>query len=373
MIFGLCRLLLRDPVEAEDATQQVFLAAHRCVTGGFRPREPGSWLAAIARNECRARIRSRMRTRAELPFLAESLPDPVAAAVRTADLDALWQALAALPRRQRKAFLLREVGGLSYRELGIALGVTQPAVESLLFRARKRLRDTLTAASAATVPTPVRDQLARLLPALGPSSPAATTAKCAAVAVGLGLGTAGVAELPRRHAPPHRVEPRPLVDLRQRPRPGRATRATAPARVIETPVAFVSRAHRRSGGDARGPRGPALRESQRDAEEPRHERRERQPDTDRQPPPSPAEDGAGGVAAGPEVQRPQERQEQEEEQEQGQEQEQQVQPRDDALASPPDAQDGSSAGMTSDGDGGGGTGSNGDGSGGRDGDGSGGD
>jgi RNA polymerase sigma factor (sigma-70 family) len=364
MIFGLCRLLLRDPVEAEDATQQVFLAAHRCVTGGFRPREPGSWLAAIARNECRARIRSRMRTRAELPFLAESLPDPVAAAVRTADLDALWQALAALPRRQRKAFLLREVGGLSYRELGIALGVTQPAVESLLFRARKRLRDTLTAASAATVPTPLRDQLARLLPTLGPSSPAATTAKCAAVAVGLGLGTAGVAELPRRHAPPHRVEPRALVDLRQRPRPGRATRTTASARVIETPVAFVSRAHRRSGGDARGPRASALSEPPRDAEEPRHERREPQPDTDRQPPPSPAEDGAGGVVAEPEVQPPQERQEQEGEQEQ----EQQVQSQDDALAGPPVAQGGSSAGMTSDGDGGGGTGSNDDGSGGRDGD-----
>jgi RNA polymerase sigma factor (sigma-70 family) len=368
MIFGLCRLLLRDPVEAEDATQQVFLAAHRCVTDGFRPREPGSWLAAIARNECRARIRSRIRMRAELPFLPESLPDPVAAAVRTADLDALWRALAALPRRQRKAFLLREVGGLSYRELGIALGVTQPAVESLLFRARKRLRDTLTAASALTVPTPLRDQLARLLPTLGPSSPAAMTAKCAAVAVGLGVGAAGVAELPRRHAPPPRVEPRALVDLRPRAQPGRAPRAAAPARVIKTPVAFVTRAHRRSGGDARGPRPAAQPEPLREAEEPRHEGRGRQPDTDRQRLPSPADDGAADVAAEPEVQPPQERQEQEEG-----EQEQQAQPEDDALAGPPVAQGGSSDGMTNDGDGGRGSGSSGDGSGGRDGDRSGGD
>src|SRR5215471_7732609 len=50
MVLGLCRLLLRDPAEAEDAAQQTFLSAHRALLGGGQPR-----------NECRARIRTRMR------------------------------------------------------------------------------------------------------------------------------------------------------------------------------------------------------------------------------------------------------------------------------------------------------------------------
>jgi DNA-directed RNA polymerase specialized sigma24 family protein len=62
MVFGLCRLLLRDADEAEDAAQQVFLSAHRSMLGGTEPREPAAWLATIARNECHTRIRGRMAT-----------------------------------------------------------------------------------------------------------------------------------------------------------------------------------------------------------------------------------------------------------------------------------------------------------------------
>src|SRR2546428_7269518 len=86
MVLGLCRLLLRDPVEAEDATQEVFLSAHRAVLGGAVPRDSAAWLAAIARNECRARIRVRMRQPLELPELPSDLPDPLASAIRAVDL-----------------------------------------------------------------------------------------------------------------------------------------------------------------------------------------------------------------------------------------------------------------------------------------------
>jgi RNA polymerase sigma-70 factor (ECF subfamily) len=251
MVFGLCRLLLRDPVEAEDAAQQVFLAAHRSVTNGFAPRDPGPWLAAVARNECRARLRSRNRAPSELSLLPEYLPDPVAAAVQTADLDALWRALAELPRRQRKAFLLRELGGLSYRELGVVLGATPPAVESLLFRARRRLRDMLTAANVAAVPALLRDQVARLLPAVGPGSTVPTTAKCAAVAVGVGLGAAGVAELPKHHARSHRAQAAMIV-ARRAARPHKP-HATAPAPLVGQPVALVKREEHQARGRGAGP------------------------------------------------------------------------------------------------------------------------
>jgi RNA polymerase sigma factor (sigma-70 family) len=181
MVTGLCRALLRDRTEAEDAAQQVFLSAHRSLLNGAEPREAPAWLATIARNECWARIRGRMRE--PLPSdPAEDVPgnaDPVGEALRRADLAALWRAIRALPKQQREALLLREFGGLRYDELAVALSVTEPAVESLLFRARTRLRAQLETAAAALAP------LARLLMSGG--APAV-----AAKAVAIGISTAAV-------------------------------------------------------------------------------------------------------------------------------------------------------------------------------------
>jgi RNA polymerase sigma-70 factor (ECF subfamily) len=112
LVGGLCRALLRDRAEAEDATQQVFLAAHRSLLNGTSPREPAAWLATIARNECWGRIRTRMRE--PLPTAEiegeRSVSDPLAEAIRNTDLAAMWSAIAALPRQQRDALLLREFG-----------------------------------------------------------------------------------------------------------------------------------------------------------------------------------------------------------------------------------------------------------------------
>jgi RNA polymerase sigma-70 factor (ECF subfamily) len=205
MVLGLCRLLLRDPVEAEDAAQQVFLSAHRALLGGSVPRDAHAWLAVIARNECRARIHARMREPLALRELPSDLPDPLAAAIRATDLDAIWVAISSLPRRQRRALVLREVAGLSYHELGRALGVSHSSVESLLFRARQQVR----ALVGAAAPLAIRDDLARLIPGFDPGS-AGLAARVAAIPVGLKLATAavsvgvvttGAAQLPDPHLP----------------------------------------------------------------------------------------------------------------------------------------------------------------------------
>jgi RNA polymerase sigma-70 factor, ECF subfamily len=145
LVRGLCIALLRDRTEAEDATQQVFLSAYKAILNGSEPREPAAWLATITRNECWARARAHMRE--PLPVAdvetagSGSHPDPLTEAIRRADLAALWAAIRALPRQQREALVLREFGGLSYGELARALDVSDAAVESLLFRARRRLRE----------------------------------------------------------------------------------------------------------------------------------------------------------------------------------------------------------------------------------------
>lgn len=213
MVLGLCRLLLRDQHDAEDAAQQVFLSAHQAVLRGTVPRDRAAWIAAIARNECRAHVRARMREPLSLPELPSDLPDPLVAAIRAADLDAVWAALGALPRRQRNALVLREVGGLSYHELGRALGVSHSAVESLLFRARQQIRRVLAGAHAAA-PVALRDQLAQLIPGFDASA-AGTVARVAALpvalklagaAVGVGVVATGAGEVQRTQsaAVPHR-------------------------------------------------------------------------------------------------------------------------------------------------------------------------
>jgi len=143
-VLGLCRLMLRHREEAEDAVQQTFLAAYGSLLNGVEPRHPAAWLATIARNECRGRIERRMREPLGEPLRernpVSTLPDPVAAAAAKADLAELWRAIKGLPRQQREALLMREFSGLSYVELAEALAVSEPAIGSLLFRARRELR-----------------------------------------------------------------------------------------------------------------------------------------------------------------------------------------------------------------------------------------
>jgi RNA polymerase sigma factor (sigma-70 family) len=253
MVLGLCRLLLRDPVEAEDAAQQVFLSAHSAVLRGSPPREEHAWLAAIARNECRARIHASMRESLALPDLPSDLPDPLAAAIRATDLEAIWAAISSLPRRQRNALVLREVGGLSYHELGRALGVSQSSVQSLLFRARRQVRGLV----AAATPLALRDDLARLIPGFDPGSAGLAArvvslpvaVKLATFAVSVSAVTTGAAQFPEHHArlqvnsqATDSLTPAPTV-LVTRPRP--------PAR--HTPAAKARRL--RDNSDRSGERG----------------------------------------------------------------------------------------------------------------------
>lgn len=186
MVYGVCRAMLRDVEEAEDATQQAFLSAHRALLSGAEVRDPGAWMATIARNECRARISSGMR--APLPVPAEALEEVaegVDAAERSLRAGELRDALAGLPERQREAVLLRYVFGLRYGEVAKALGLSLPATEALLFRARRAMRVRLrhAAVAAIAVPMSVRDELALALP--GFESRTGTGAAAAGAASGV--------------------------------------------------------------------------------------------------------------------------------------------------------------------------------------------
>jgi RNA polymerase sigma factor (sigma-70 family) len=140
-IFRYCLNQLGSREEAEDAVQSTFLNAFRGLKRGVVPELEAAWLFKIAHNVCLSRRRSSWRRgRVESPADFEAVEELTPAPSRAADeLIGLQDVLEQMPDTQRRAILLREWQGLSYREIAAELEVSQGAVETLIFRARRSL------------------------------------------------------------------------------------------------------------------------------------------------------------------------------------------------------------------------------------------
>jgi RNA polymerase sigma factor (sigma-70 family) len=140
-IFRYCLHQLGSREEAEDAVQSTFLNAFRGLKRGVVPELEGAWLFKIAHNVCLSRRRSSWRRgRVESPADFEAVEELTPAPSRAADeLIGLQDVLEQMPETQRRAILLREWQGLSYREIAAELELSQGAVETLIFRARRSL------------------------------------------------------------------------------------------------------------------------------------------------------------------------------------------------------------------------------------------
>jgi RNA polymerase sigma factor (sigma-70 family) len=132
---------LGDHHDAEDVTQTAFLDAYKAILRGSNPELPRAWLLAIAENVRRRRFRTALRRPREEPLHDETLPS--AEPPWRAQTEEIRTALLRLGESQRKVFLLRELGGFSYREIAVQLDLSVPAVQMLLFRARQKLRTEL--------------------------------------------------------------------------------------------------------------------------------------------------------------------------------------------------------------------------------------
>ena len=160
--FALSRL--RDPDDAEDATQSTFLRAFQAVRDGHRPRNTSAWLITIARNVCHDRGRLALRRPKEVALHESSALAPEG---RSEEVDALIEGLQGLPLRQRSALVWRELEGRTCTEIARDLGMSTPAVSRLLVRARLNLREQIAAG--------VTCALAQAVPAPGEVGPSART------------------------------------------------------------------------------------------------------------------------------------------------------------------------------------------------------
>jgi RNA polymerase sigma factor (sigma-70 family) len=134
--------VLHNEADAEDVTQTTFLSAYRAFQRGERPHRPHNWLIKIAHNVCRQRFRDSSRRPQEVEF------DETLAAAPTQETDVptageIRRALGFLAFNQRAALVMRELEGRSYAEIAQILDISVGAVETLIFRARRALREQL--------------------------------------------------------------------------------------------------------------------------------------------------------------------------------------------------------------------------------------
>ncbi len=136
-----------NAADTEEVCQETFLRvwhhAQRWEPGRVRF---STWLFRIGHNLCIDRFRKqRPFVDAALPEPEDPAADPVAGVQHEQQVQAVRGAVAALPDRQRSALLLCHFQGLSNKHAAEVLEVSVEALESLLSRARRSLKKTLSA------------------------------------------------------------------------------------------------------------------------------------------------------------------------------------------------------------------------------------
>jgi RNA polymerase sigma factor (sigma-70 family) len=147
--YSLARWLTRNDEDAQDVTQEACLRAFRFFDG-YQGGNMRSWMLTIVRNTCYTWLHQNRRGDSTELFNEEihspessGGKDPEIQVLASADKETLRRALEDLPDAFREALVLREIEGMSYKEIADITSVSLGTVMSRLARARTRLRQTL--------------------------------------------------------------------------------------------------------------------------------------------------------------------------------------------------------------------------------------
>jgi RNA polymerase sigma-70 factor, ECF subfamily len=146
----LCRLLLSDPHEADDVTQEIFLKLFRAYQLDDRQIAWGPWLTRVTVNACRDRQRSgwwkwwrqRHEEFVEAELVGASFT-PEQEALGQETRQQIWRCFRELSPRQQEVFVLRQLEGWSTEAVAETLGVSPGSIKRHLYRAVHHLRGAL--------------------------------------------------------------------------------------------------------------------------------------------------------------------------------------------------------------------------------------
>jgi RNA polymerase sigma-70 factor, ECF subfamily len=145
--YNLARWLTRNSHDAEDLVQESALRAWKAFSG-FHGGSGRAWLLAIVRNTCytflkQNRARELMAFDESVHTPVQDVPQPEQMLLRNTDASLVRDALEALPVEFREAVVLRELEGMSYKEIAEVAGIPIGTVMSRLARGRQQLQQQL--------------------------------------------------------------------------------------------------------------------------------------------------------------------------------------------------------------------------------------
>lgn len=131
-------------------TQEAFIKAYGSLSSFRGDSKFSVWIYRIATNVCLDFLRSKSRKQQVSLTVSDDdedaqldIPDPKAdpeqQLIKKISMQSVEEGLKTLPDKQRQILVMRELGGMSYAEIGAALSLEEGTVKSRIFRARKRL------------------------------------------------------------------------------------------------------------------------------------------------------------------------------------------------------------------------------------------
>jgi RNA polymerase sigma-70 factor (ECF subfamily) len=142
-VLNLCKRMLGNTHDAEEATQEVFLRVFQGLQRFNGRYLLGAWILRIATNVCLDSLRSRGRRPMSVELdecmdtTIDDEADPQVRLLRSSEGSRVRRTLKRLPPMHRAALVLRDLEGLSYDEIAVVLGITSPQVKALIHRARQ--------------------------------------------------------------------------------------------------------------------------------------------------------------------------------------------------------------------------------------------
>lgn len=149
-VYNLALRMVGDRDDAFNMTQEAFIKAYGSLSSFRGDSKFSVWIYRITTNVCLDFLRSKSRKQQVSLTVSDDdedaqldIPDPSSTPeqqlIKKISMQSVEEGLKTLPDKQRQILVMRELGGMSYAEIGKALSLEEGTVKSRIFRARKRL------------------------------------------------------------------------------------------------------------------------------------------------------------------------------------------------------------------------------------------